>query len=196
MKCIFYLSLFSVLLLSGCGLQERETTVQKREAELALREQALAEKARDLQLREAEIQNREQHFKNAQKRDSLAHHPANLVNPILLGKWNARMVNTETTCTGSAIGDTKTEIWELDYQNDQVVAKATTGENLIRTYTGTFKNNTLELTENVEPSPSAPATKMVVRLTLLNPTTMEGQREIIRSGDCRIVYSLQLNKQQ
>ncbi len=53
---------------------------------------------------------------------------------------------------GRLVGDTKTETWDLSYQNDRVIAKAMTGENLIRVYTGTFRNNLLELTENVETS--------------------------------------------
>jgi len=183
------------LLFSGCGIRDRETSVQKKEAELALKEQELLEKEQNLQLKEVALANREQQIAEAQQPYSTTQQPADSISLALTGKWNARMTCTATTCTGSAIGDTKTETWELNYQNSQLVAQAMTGENLIRTYTGAFSNNTLELTENVEPSPSAPATKMVVRLTWLNPTTLEGQREIIRTGDCRIVYALQLNKQ-
>ncbi len=195
MKWTFSLPLLFIFLFSGCGLQERETALQKREKELAQKEQELATKENNLQLKEAELVTREQQLNKKPQADSVTQAPPGVINPALIGTWNARMVNTETTCPGSAIGDTKTEIWELSYQNERVIAKAKTGENLTRTYTGTYQNNTLELTENVEPSPTAPATQMVVRLTLLNPTTMEGQREIIRAGDCRIIYALQLNKQ-
>jgi len=195
MKWILSLLFLIPVLFSGCGIRERETSVQKKEAELAQKKQELLEKEQNLQLKEAELANREQQIAKAQQPDSTTQQPADSVNLALVGKWNAHMTCTATTCTGSAIGDSKTEIWELNYQNSQLVAQAMTGENLIRTYTGAFRNNTLELTENVEPSPSAPATKMVVRLTWLNPTTLEGQREIIRTGDCRIVYALQLNKQ-
>lgn len=195
MRWIFYLPLVLIFICAGCGLQEREASVQKREAELARKEQALVVREKTLQLREEEIMNREQQLQKAEKTDSIAQNPADIFNPALTGKWSARMICTETTCPGSAVGDTKTETWEISYQNQRVIAKAMTGENLIRVYTGTYQNNLLELTENVELSPAAPATQMVVRLTLLNPTTMEGQREIIRTGDCRIVYALQLNKQ-
>jgi hypothetical protein len=195
MRWTFYLPLLlAFLLLTGCNLQERETLVQKREAELAQKEQALMIKEQNLQLKEEELLKREQQLQTAPKPDSVAQVPTDAFNPALIGKWNARMTCTETTCTGSAVGDTKTETWEISYQNQRVIAKAMTGENLARIYTGTYNNNLLELTENVETSSAAPATQMVVRLTLINPTTMEGQREIIRTGDCRIVYALQLNK--
>ncbi|GEO03034.1 hypothetical protein AAE02nite_06980 [Adhaeribacter aerolatus] len=179
----------------GCGLRQREELVQKREAELARREQELLVKENNLQLKETELIKREQQLKTAPQPDSVAQPVAGEVNPALVGTWNARMVCTETTCTGSAVGDTKTETWDLSYQGNQVIAKAMTGENLTRIYTGAYHNNLLELTENVEHTAAAPATKMVVRLTLLNPITLDGQREIIRAGDCRIVYNLQLNKQ-
>lgn len=193
MKETCYLLLL-IFISAGCGIREREAAVQQREAELTQKEQALVVRENNLQLKEEELLKREQQLKSAPKPDSLALDSANVFNPGLIGAWNARMVCTETTCTGSAVGDTKTETWQLSYQNDRVIAKAMTGENLTRIYTGTFQNNLLELTENVEHTAATPATQMVVRLTLLNPTALEGQREIIRSGDCRIVYNLQLTK--
>jgi hypothetical protein len=195
MKWIFYLPVITVFLCAGCGFQEREAALQKRETELTRKEQELVVKEKNLQLKEDELFNREQELKKTPQPDTLASATASVLNPALVGAWTARMVCTETTCTGSAVGDTKTETWELSYQNGHVKAKATIGENLTRIYTGTYQNNLLELTENVEITAAAPATKMVVRLTVSDPVTMEGQREIIRSGDCRIVYALQLNKQ-
>ncbi|KAA5543968.1 hypothetical protein [Adhaeribacter rhizoryzae] len=195
MKWPHYLPLLFILMLFGCGIREREELVQKREAALARKEQELLVMENNLQLKEAELMKREQQLKTAQKPDTLAQPIAGDINLALVGAWSARMVCTETTCSGSAVGDTKTETWELSYQNNLVIAKAMTGENLARIYTGTYHNNLLELTENVELTAASPATKMVVRLTLLNPTTLVGQREIIRAGDCRIVYDLQLNKQ-
>jgi hypothetical protein len=37
---------------------------------------------------------------------------------------------------------------------------------------------------------------MVVRLQVINDKTIEGQREIIRDDNCKIVYALQMNKQR
>jgi hypothetical protein len=196
MKWTFFVPLFLLFISTGCNnLRQRETAVQQREEALAQKEQVLLAKENQLELKAQELLKQEQQLKNAQQPDSSAQSLVSEFNPALVGNWNARMICTETTCTGSAVGDTKTEAWEITYQSDRVVAKAMTGENMFRIYTGTFRNNLLELTENVDLAPGAPATQMVVRLTLLNQTTMEGQREIIRTGDCRIVYDLQLNKQ-
>ena len=105
------------------------------------------------------------------------------------------MVCTETTCPGSAVGDSKTETWDIQYINNKVIAKAQSGEQLVRVYTGIYTGNTLELVENNESTGTQPATKMVVQLRIVNPRSMEGQREIIREGNCKILYSLQLTKQ-
>jgi hypothetical protein len=191
MKWFFLLLFFFAGTLSGCGLKDRESAVREKEAELTQREQALAEKEKTLQLQEEALLAKERKLNQA---DSTTKITASVYNPALVGQWTARMVCTETSCTGSAIGDTKTETWELSYQNDQVIAQAKDGEVLIRTYTGALRNNFLELTENVGPSAAGPATRMLVRLAFINETTMEGEREIIRSGNCRIVYALQLQK--
>lgn len=105
------------------------------------------------------------------------------------------MTCTETTCPGSAVGDTKFETWELTNQNNQITAQAFADGQLVRVYSGTYQNQVLELTADVALSPAAPTTKMLVRLNSVNRSTLEGQREIVRSGDCRIVYALQLSKQ-
>jgi hypothetical protein len=69
------------------------------------------------------------------------------------------------------------------------------GSNLVRVYTGSFNNNVLELKDEVEGTGNTPATHIAVRLNPTNTGAMEGIRDIERAGQCRIVYSLQLNKQ-
>jgi hypothetical protein len=195
MKWIFFAPLLLAFIISGCGLQKREALLQEREAQLAQKEQALVVKEKNLQLKAEELAIKEQQFQKGQALDTTSQQAGGIFYPALIGKWNASMTCTETTCAGSAIGDTKTETWELSYQNDRVVARAMAGENLVRIYTGVYKNNLLELTENVELSSAAPATKIVVRLTFVNQNALEGRREIIRAGDCRIIYALQLDRQ-
>ncbi|QMU31266.1 hypothetical protein [Adhaeribacter radiodurans] len=187
MKWILFFPFFTIFLLTSCGIKERETSVQQKEAELARREQDLAVREEALRLKEETLTKREQKL-DSTRLDSAFY------NPAITGIWNAKMVCTQTTCPGSAIGDTKSETWDISYQGNQILAKAMADNTLVRTYTGTYNDNWLHLRENVAISPNAPATEMVVRLSFLNENTLEGQREIIRSGDCRIVYSLQLEK--
>lgn len=187
MKWTFFLPLLFLFILSGCGIREREKAVQNKEQELARKEQELVTREEALRLKEEALTKKQQQIDSTQQ-DSAFY------NASITGLWNVRMVCIETNCPGSAIGDTKSETWDISYQNNKVIAKAMTDNTVVRTYVGDYSNNLLELRENIEVSPNTPATEIVVRLTLLNNNSLEGQRQIIRSGDCRIVYSVQLNK--
>jgi hypothetical protein len=105
------------------------------------------------------------------------------------------MTCTETTCAGSAVGDTKTEQWHISFETNAVIVKAMAGENLVRVYTGTFADKTIELKESSDSSFARPETKMLVRLRVIDESNMEGQREIVRN-DCKVIYALQLGKQK
>lgn len=200
MKGMVYFLLLSIFFISSCGdTREREAALQKKEAELAQREQALALREKLLERAEVALDQARQQLVRAQPVDSIAPDSTALdtagYNASVLGKWSVRMACTETTCPGSAVGDTKFETWELTNQDNQITAQAFAEGKLVRVYSGTYENNVLELTADVALSPAAPATKMLVRLNSVNESTLEGQREIVRTGDCRIIYALQLNKQ-
>lgn len=173
---------------SGCDFRERENAIRQKEAALAQKEQELTVREKTLQLREDML------LKKQQQMDSVAKDTALIFDPGIVGKWNVKMTCTETTCPGSAIGDTKSETWDFSYQANSIVVKAKTGEKLERIYTGTYKNDIIQLNENVDVPTSEPVTKIIVKLTKSSPTAMEGQREIIREGTCKIVYALQLSK--
>lgn len=187
MKGIIGFYLLVGFFFSGCGMQQREAALKEREAALIIREQDLLKREELLQVREDEMLSR--HIQDSTQQDS-----ARLRNTNLLGRWEVKMVCRETTCPGSAIGDTKLELWDISYQQGRIVAAAIENNLVVRTYSGNFKNNVLELTETVVRSSESPATQMVVNLKPLDAGTMEGQREIIRLGDCRIVYDLALSK--
>ena len=182
------------LLCGGCGLKSREEALKKKEAELAQREQQLVLREKSLDVKEKEV------AELKQKLDSINVKPktdtALVYNQQLTGQWNVKMTCTQTTCPGSAIGDTKTETWDISYQNNLVIANALASDKLARVYTGSYDGTYLTLSENVATTPTEPATRMTIRLTMTDDNTMEGQRTIDRENDCSIVYSLQLNKQQ
>ena len=102
---------------------------------------------------------------------------------------------TETTCTGSAVGDTKTEQWQIGFENNKVIVTATSNNKLLRLYAGNYVGNSLELTAQQDNAITPQVGKIVVRLQETKENKLEGQREIIRPEDCRIVYDLQLQKQ-
>ena len=180
--------LFLLFFLGGCGLQEREEALQIRETELAQREALLYQREQALAAREAEI------TRQTQLADSLAQDTLLRFEPRLIGRWNTRMTCTETTCPGSAIGDTKTEIWEFSYEGNRLLVHAIVKDRVVRIYSGQNTVNGIQLVEEVMPTDGTP-TRITVKLSLKDDNTLEGQREILREDDCRIVYALQLKKQ-
>lgn len=174
----------------GCDLRKREENLQKKEAELAQKEQELLLKEKTLQLKEEELQ-------KASKTDSSSVvDTMSLYNPAIIGFWSVKMICTETTCAGSAVGDTKTEQWNISYESNTIIAKVISDDKLVRTYTGKPNADVIELAEPLAEDGLQSSTSMIVRLRLINNNRMEGQREILRENNCKVVYSLQLDKQQ
>lgn len=169
-------------LLSSCGLEQRER-------DLKIKEEALNKKEQELDLRQQAIREKEATMlRNDSSINSIA-----VVNDTLPGVWNIQMTCTESSCPGSAVGDSKKEKWEIAYQGQHLVARAISGDQVMRIYTGIFTGNTIELLEQRSASATEPATKMVVRL-YFKGTALEGHREIIRA-DCRVMYSVKADKQ-
>ncbi len=191
-----WLLLCTILLtvLPGCNLKQRENELNRRSEELNQREQKLILKESALSLKEDELAKRERlidsTIMNGHSTDS-----AGKQNPLIVGIWTVHMYCTETSCAGSAIGDTRVEQWEISYQDGSVIAKAMSDNKLIRIYTGNYQNNTLRLTSSHEELPSQKVTLMTVSLQIKKPAGMEGQREIQRPENCRIIYGLELKKQ-
>jgi hypothetical protein len=188
MKKLVLYSLILLFFSSGCDLRKREEELHAKEAALNQKEQELLLKEKTLQIKEEELLLRERKSDSTVKTDT-----AGLYNPSIIGIWSVKMTCTETTCAGSAVGDTKTEQWNISYEANTIIAKAMFDGKLVRTYTGVSKANTLELVEDQQNIPSH-FTRMEVRLRLINAMSMEGQREIIRDN-CKVVYALQMSKQ-
>lgn len=182
-----------LMTLTGCGLREREDALNKKMSEVAQKEQKLLLQEKTLQLKEEELNQRQRLLDSTSNKITIDSLP--VLHPQLPGTWLVKMSCKETTCPGSAVGDTKTEQWQFTYQNNAVVAKAMSNNKLVRIYTGTYSGNSLELSAQQDTTTSGQNVKMVVRLLETKENEMEGQREIIRAEGCRVVYSLALQKQ-
>lgn len=190
MKRMILTCLVFFLILSGCDIDKREKEVEKKA-------QALQQKEEELQARETALAMKEEELaRQARAIDSSRQDSSFIYDPRLIGLWSVKMTCTETTCPGSAVGDTKSEQWELSYQGHHILARALVSDTLTRVYQGIYTGNTLELVEERGGALAQPATRMIVRLRLVNPGAMEGQREIVREGDCKIIYALQMDKQE
>ena len=191
MKEIFVLSFVGLIFLSGCSLRQREIELDRRSAELNVKEQQLALKEQTLEFKEQRLNERTKILDSTTKKigiDSLL-----MLHPQLPGTWQVRMECVETNCTGSAVGDVKVEQWEFKFQDNSVLASATSNNRLVRVYSGEYQNNLLRLTATQDSS-SEPVARMLVRLQGAKDNEMSGEREIIQPNGCRILYALQLKK--
>lgn len=180
--------IFSLLtILSSCGLREREEKLEAKEAELLKREQEMTLREQQLLLLRDSL-NLKLQLVDSTKRtwDSVG-----IYNEALIGEWNVKMSCTETSCEGSAIGDTKIEHWTIEYENNKVVANAFSKKKLLRIYDGIYSNNVLKLTERQ----NASGTEISVDLTpdAKDVNKMKGTRRIVQPT-CRILYSLEVDR--
>lgn len=182
---------FSILLFSGCDLREREEKLQQEQEQLVQKELALLSKEKELQIREQELVKREQ------KLDSTIQgvpKDTGIYKAALVGLWTVKMNCTETDCPGSAVGDTKTEQWDISYQNHTVIAKALVDEKLVRIYSGLYTGNSLELTAQQIDTASQNSAQIVVRLEETEGGNLEGRREITRASNCKTIYAVNMVK--
>ena len=197
---------FAILLLSSCADRQRKDQLDTREASLNQKEQELLLMEKDLQLKEQKLLEMQVRFDSLQRKDtfqisdtSRTTDTARVIDttaiiPSVAGLWSVKMTCIETTCSVSAVGDTKIEQWEISYHNDHLVARVMTQDQLTRIYTGTINQKTIELADNIDKTSSQAATRIVIRLRMIDDSNMEGQRELIRE-DCKVIYSLQMQKQ-
>lgn len=191
------LLLFTIFLflLSGCGLREQQKQLHQERMAIRQKEQELNLKEQELDAREAILNERQKTMDSVLvTKDTLS-----ALYPTIAGNWSTKMVCTETTCPGSALGDTKVEQWAIVFENNLVIVKAMNNKmQLTRIYTGHIdaggQINLVAQTPNAN-SDDSPAAKIIIQLKQKDNNTMQGQREIIQPGNCHIVYSLNLKKQ-
>ena len=181
-----------IVIFNGCNLRQREAELQKRAAELTEKEQQLTLKEQSLEFREQLLVEREKILDSTSKK--IAADSLYMKFPQLAGTWSVKMVCIETNCPGSAVGDIKTEQWDFKFLDNTIIAKAVSNNKLVRVYAGNYTGNSIRLNVQKD-SADLQTARMTVRLQNIKEKEMEGEREIIQSGGCRIVYSLQLRKQ-
>jgi hypothetical protein len=193
MRPVFILLFLASLFLGSCDIQKKERQLEKRETELNQKEQALLQKEKTLQLKEDELIEREQKINSS---DSTSIVDSIYYDPDLIGTWSVSMNCIETSCPGSAVGDIKTEHWEIQYQSNHLIARVIDNKKLVRVYSGTSTSSSIELKLQQSDLPSDEPANMVVRLQQTGKGRLEGRREILRISDnCKVVYAVDMTKQ-
>jgi len=180
MQKTFPLLILLLFLLPGCDIEKRERELEQRALEVTHRERVLELKTQELNERQQQLDS----LTVEQRNDSL-----HQIYPQLIGIWNVKMICDETTCPGSAIGDTKTEQWEFVLRDNQLIAIAVSKNKLSRIYTGDYRDSLIVLEAQ-----SDSTTHIQVQLKFDKDKILSGTRKIIRSDECFINYELTLKK--
>lgn len=179
MRIIYALLFCFVFILQSCGVGEREKNLRERELTNTKKEQELLLWEQRLKIEQQEFDNKKQ-VDTSDITDSTSMYIDEIV-----GSWTVKMNCVETNCEGSAIGDSKTERWDISMDQQNINVKAFVGKTLIRTYLGTIEGNTIKIADE---NPNTTTTiKAVLKLTKNN--AMDGSRDVIQK-DCKIVYAL------
>ncbi|MEJ5960824.1 hypothetical protein [Pedobacter immunditicola] len=185
-RLIPVLLLMLTISLQSCGLNEREKKLKKRLKETTRKEQQLLAWEQRLKMKEDSLEFAKQSLDSTNKGTDTV----STYDPAIVGKWNVKMSCIETSCSGSAIGDTKTETWAISYMQNTVVVNAYSGTVLTRVYIGTYKNKVLQI---LDEKPNAGAL-IIANLNFTSEDRMDGNREVVQNDDCKIVYALNARK--
>ena len=188
---IFIECLLLVGFLASCGQAKREQQLVAREKQVLELRQELNMKASALALQATKLNQMSQQLDSANIiEDSLK------VNfPLLSGRWVVSMTCSETTCQGSAIGDTKTEQWLISRQAGSIIAQAYNNQTINRVYVGKYKDGALQLKAQPILSTTDTTTTINVVLQPQSDSLMLSGKRTINRPDCRIVYDMTLKKQ-
>lgn len=193
MKPLIIIFFMISFLLGGCDIRKREQVLSKKENELAQKEQELFMREKALQLAEEDFQRKTQ---NQDSLDNSTTIDSIFINPEFIGQWAVKMNCIETSCPGSAVGDVKTEQWEVTYQNNTTIAKVLDNAKIVRVYSGSSTSNSVELNFQQNNNGNNQVTNMIVRLEQTAKNKLEGRREITRMPEnCKIVYAVEMVKQ-
>ena len=178
------------LLFSSCRDETREQEITKREQALQLREDAFAEKEQDYQ-------------SLLKMRDSirLVKDSMDLLNltvkpwpDSLAGRWNGKLICTETNCSDYVIGDQRTNIWEFDNDSTKLFVKVLNNKNeVLRIFNATTSEGNIRLIYQSDSTASKPTT-ISANLNKFNKGKINGMHTINVHNSCTTKFSVELNR--
>ena len=179
MKFLFIFFLGFTLMLISCTDQEKEDQLKKREETLLIKEQEFSVKEQEYESLKA-------------MRDSLEHFSDTIaaikIPENILGKYNGKMICTDSNCSEHVIGDLRNDIWEF-YEDGVKITNKSGGEKI---YFAKYSGSEIKLTSE---SNSTAATQSVITLQLSdeNSTRIKGSRDFT-GNNCNSKFSVDLEK--
>jgi hypothetical protein len=117
------------------------------------------------------------------------------VQPDIIGTWLVTMVNEKSTCSDIAENDTRTETWTINLKGGKyVVTISNQSNNGNKKYTGTLQGTSLQLSDEHIGLLSGSTTITVTAEVTPPGDYFSGEREVLRSDPCRLVYSIKGRK--
>jgi hypothetical protein len=173
--------------MASCKDGKNETDTVDSVATVKQREKAVSKKEKSLEIKENELATKEAYLDSMLRQIDTT----GIYNSKIIGDWTLKMLCTETSCTGSAIGDTRTEQWNFSYQENRVLVHSSLNKKPLRDYSGLYKGTSLILAVKKINSTDA---SIYVRLFFTNDNKMEGRREVTQEDGCKIVYTLEAER--
>ena len=109
------------------------------------------------------------------------------------GKWNGKMICTESSCAEHVIGDQRTDVWEFSKKGKTVLAKVTDRSGNLKIYSGNYSGLELRLNSN-EDSTATRKTEINLILNDLQKNNLKGTRKITGDNNCVAKFTLELEK--
>lgn len=171
------LSLF--LLTTSCNSSDQESKLKDRETALMNKEQEFLKKEQDYESLKA-------------MRDSLEHSNDTVVSikipENIIGKWNGKMICSESSCSENVIGDQRNDLWEFDEDGVKIINKSG-GE---RMYSGKLINSEIRLVSENNASANNQS-EITLQLSESKTGRMRGIRMFF-GNNCTSKFSVELEK--
>lgn len=178
------LLLMSFLLLNSCDFS-------KKTEELDLRESKLLEKEKAFALKEADYQSL------LKMRDSLFAEKDSVETVLLphniFGKWNGKIICTDSNCPENMIGDVRNDAWEFIQDGQNISAKVINRTGQIRVYQGTYNGSEIRLNYKSDSS-ATKKTEINIVLNDIQDNKIKGTREFTGENNCVSRFSVDLDK--
>ena len=178
MKIKLLFILMIVLTCFSCQDSQKEVQLNEREYQLSIKEKEFTTKEADykslLLMRDS--------LKQAVDTAIVEIIPANLI-----GKWNGKMVCTDSNCSDYVINDQRNDIWDFTEGKVKIINKNGMTKNYLVKNLGTE----LKLTPEEESNNSSTTT---LKIPTGVSTRIKGVREFTGSNGCNAKFSVELEK--
>lgn len=179
---VLILCYFSLLFVS-CNDHIKEKQLDARAKALTEKENMFAQKESEFKLL---LRMRDSLYANQKNSVAVPAWPS-----AILGKWNGKVICTDSKCSDYVLGDQRSDIWEFINDSLKAAVNVYSNNNLIRTYTGKLENNEIRLNFKTD-STSSKYVDMNILLDEISPSIIRGKRTININNKCSAEFSVEL----